>query len=135
MIEKVVTRANLLKAYHQVVSNQGSAGVDGMSVKGLEQHLKINREALIAAMREGDYLPQSILGVAIPKSNGKTRLLGIPTGSSPKSNAVNKHYLGEIKTKRLRIDAGTLPKSSSTTQRTAVCENRTYSGVRGALRQ
>jgi group II intron reverse transcriptase/maturase len=50
-----------------------------MSVKGLEQHLKINREALIAAMREGDYLPQSILGVAIPKSNGKTRLLGIPT--------------------------------------------------------
>jgi RNA-directed DNA polymerase len=79
MIEKVVNRANLLKAYHQVVSNQGSAGVDGMSVKGLLQHLKINREALIAAMREGEYLPQPILGVAIPKSNGKSRLLGIPT--------------------------------------------------------
>jgi group II intron reverse transcriptase/maturase len=79
MIEKVISRKNMLKAYRQVVSNQGSAGVDGMSVKELSGHLKINRDKIVAAVCKGSYLPQSILGVGIPKSNGKTRVLGIPT--------------------------------------------------------
>jgi len=79
MIEKVIKRKNLLKAYGQVVSNQGSAGVDGMSVKSLSAHLKLNREKIITAVCAGKYVPQSILGVEIPKSNGKKRLLGIPT--------------------------------------------------------
>ena len=79
MIERVVNRANMLKAYHQVVSNKGSAGVDGMGVNGLLHHLKINRDVIVQAVSEGNYLPQPILGVEIPKSNGKTRLLGIPT--------------------------------------------------------
>ena len=69
----------MLKAYHQVVSNKGSAGVDGMGVNGLLHHLKINRDVIVQAVSEGNYLPQPILGVEIPKSNGKTRLLGIPT--------------------------------------------------------
>ena len=79
MIERVVNRANMLKAYHQVVSNKGSAGVDGMGVNKLLHHLKINRDVIVQAVSEGNYLPQPILGVEIPKSNGKTRLLGIPT--------------------------------------------------------
>ena len=69
----------MLKAYHQVVRNAGSAGVDGMGVNGLLHHLKINRDAIVQAVGNGNYLPQAILGVEIPKSNGKTRLLGIPT--------------------------------------------------------
>ena len=79
MIEKVVSRKNMLKAYRQVVPNQGSAGVDGMSVKELSNHLKINRDKIVTALCNGSYLPQAILGVAIPKSNGKMRVLGIPT--------------------------------------------------------
>ncbi len=79
MIEKVVNRANLLKAYYQVLSNKGSAGVDGMKVNKLLEHLKINRDSIVQSVSNGSYLPQSILGVSIPKSNGKTRLLGIPT--------------------------------------------------------
>jgi len=79
MIEKVVHRVNMLKACHQVVSNKGSAGVDGMHVKELLNHLKVNRDTIVTAVSEGNYLPQPILGVEIPKSNGKTRLLGIPT--------------------------------------------------------
>lgn len=78
MIEKVVSRKNMLKAYGQVVSNQGVAGVDGMSVKSLLNHLKINRDKIMKAVCNGSYLPQEILGVAIPKSNGKIRMLGIP---------------------------------------------------------
>ena len=69
----------MYKAYRQVVSNQGSAGVDGMPVSELLNHLNRNRNAIATAACTGRYLPQAILGVSIPKSNGKTRLLGIPT--------------------------------------------------------
>jgi group II intron reverse transcriptase/maturase len=79
MIERVVNPRNLLMAYRQVVSNQGSAGVDGMTVHDLSAHLTANREGLLASVVAGRYLPQAILGVEIPKANGKKRLLGIPT--------------------------------------------------------
>ena len=79
MIEQVLNRRNLQQAYRHVLSNKGSAGVDGMSVKELYVYLQNNRERIEAEIRQGKYLPQSILGVEIPKSNGKTRLLGVPT--------------------------------------------------------
>ena len=68
-----------MRAYRQVRSNKGSAGVDGMSVNELYDYLTNNRLRIESALRRGTYSPQAILGVSIPKSNGKTRLLGIPT--------------------------------------------------------
>ena len=68
-----------MRAYRQVKQNKGSAGVDGMPVKELYEYLTNNRERIESALREGKYLPQAILGVEIHKSNGKVRLLGIPT--------------------------------------------------------
>ena len=68
-----------MKAYRQVVSNKGSAGVDGMPVKELYAYLTNNRLRIESELRQGNYLPQAIRGIEIPKSNGKTRLLGIPT--------------------------------------------------------
>jgi group II intron reverse transcriptase/maturase len=79
MIEKVISRKNMRLACQQVVSNKGSAGVDGMTVKELPAYLKENRDAIAVAVCKGRYLSQPIKGVAIPKSNGKERLLGIPT--------------------------------------------------------
>ena len=79
MIEKVINRRNMQRACRQVLANAGSAGVDGMTVKELSAHLKLNRDKIATAMVNGKYLPQAILGVEIPKSNGKMRLLGIPT--------------------------------------------------------
>jgi group II intron reverse transcriptase/maturase len=79
MIEQVLNPINVKRAYRQVVKNKGSAGVDGMSVKELYDYLSKNRERIESELRKGTYLPQAILGVEIPKSNGKTRLLGIPT--------------------------------------------------------
>ena len=79
MIEQVLNRRNIMRAYRQVVSNKGSAGVDGISVKELYDHLTQNREQIESDIRKGTYLPQPIKGVEIPKSNGKTRLLGVPT--------------------------------------------------------
>ena len=61
------------------MSNKGSAGVDGMSVKDLLPHLKEHWKATSQAIKDQRYVPQAILGVEIPKPNGKKRLLGIPT--------------------------------------------------------
>jgi group II intron reverse transcriptase/maturase len=79
MIEKVISRKNMRLACRQVVSNKGSAGVDGMTVAELPAYLQENRDAIALAVCNGRYLPQPIKGVAIPKGNGQERLLGIPT--------------------------------------------------------
>jgi len=79
MIEQVLNRRNVMRAYRQVFSNRGSAGVDGMPLKELYSYLTNNRERIESELRQGNYLPQAILGLERLKSNGKTRLLGIPT--------------------------------------------------------
>ena len=79
MIEQVLNPRNVKHAYRQVKSNKGSAGIDGMTVNELYNYWQNNRERIETELREGKYLPQPILGVEIPKSNGKTRLLGIPS--------------------------------------------------------
>jgi group II intron reverse transcriptase/maturase len=79
MIEDVLNRRNIMRAYSQVKSNKGSAGVDGIPVKELYAYLVKNRDQIEPDIRRGKYLPQPILGVEIKKSNGKKRLLGIPT--------------------------------------------------------
>ncbi len=79
LIELVINRQNMMRAFKQVRQNRGSAGVDGMSVKELYDYLTKNRESIEQSLLNGTYLPQPILGVEIPKSNGKVRLLGVPT--------------------------------------------------------
>ncbi len=68
-----------MRAYRQVKSNKGSAGVEGLPVKELYAPLTNNREQLESDIWEGKYLPRSIRWIEIPKSNVKTRLLGVPT--------------------------------------------------------
>jgi len=79
MIEDVLHRENLNQAYQKVVSNQGAGGVDRLQVSDLRPYLNRYGAALISSVRSGSYQPKPIKGVAIPKSNGKTRLLGVPT--------------------------------------------------------
>jgi RNA-directed DNA polymerase len=79
MIEQILRRENLLRAMYKVQKNHGSAGVDHMPVTKLPALLSIDKEYLAAKVFSGRYLPQAILGVEIPKGNGKMRLLGIPT--------------------------------------------------------
>lgn len=63
MIEEVLNRRNLMKAYQQVKRNKGSAGVDGMKANELYDYLQNNRGKLENSIRQGKYLPQAILGV------------------------------------------------------------------------
>jgi RNA-directed DNA polymerase len=79
MIEQVTAAGNLTRAAHHVMQNKGSAGLDGMQVNELQDFLRKNREQIIQQITTGRYFPQAIMGVEIPKSNGKTRLLGVPT--------------------------------------------------------
>lgn len=79
MIEYVIQQRNLNKAYQQVCANKGAGGVDGMETPQLKAHLQTNGAALVEHIRNGSYQPSPIKGVEIPKGNGKTRMLGIPT--------------------------------------------------------
>ena len=79
MIEKVLNRKNLYKAFRQVVRNKGSAGIDGMKVTDLLSYLESNRDKIATSILNHTYVPKPIKGVEISKSNGKTRLLGVPT--------------------------------------------------------
>ncbi|MCB5259694.1 MAG: group II intron reverse transcriptase/maturase [Candidatus Cloacimonetes bacterium] len=79
MIEQVLRRSNMLRAMYKVQKNHGSAGVDHMPVTKLSELMAIDQNELTNTVRSGDYLPQAILGVEIPKDNGKKRWLGIPT--------------------------------------------------------
>ena len=79
LIEQVINRQNMMRALNQVKQNKGSAGVDRMPVSELYDYLSNNRESIEQSLLNGTYMPQPILGVEIPKSNGKVRLLGVPT--------------------------------------------------------
>ena len=79
LISKVLDKQNLKIAYEKVVRNKGVGGVDKLEVSDLKAYLKENWYDLKLQIEQGKYQPQAILGVEIPKSNGKKRLLGIPT--------------------------------------------------------
>ena len=67
------------QAYEHVKSNGGSAGVDGVSLAGFEEHRQDNLYKLWNRMSSGSYFPPAVKLVEIPKSNGGLRPLGIPT--------------------------------------------------------
>ena len=79
MMEAIVSHQNLLRSYRRVVSNGGSAGIDGMQTKELKNWLRTNYTKLREQLMSGTYRPQGVKGVEIPKPNGSKRQLGIPT--------------------------------------------------------
>ena len=78
-LERILSRENLLLAMNRVISNKGSHGVDGMSVYELKQFLKTNWLQIKQNIINNEYRPMPVRRVEIPKPNGGTRLLGIPT--------------------------------------------------------
>lgn len=79
MIKQLTSKKNLNEAYLQVYRNKGAAGVDGIGVTELQSVLKVHGSYYTHQIERECYQVSPILGVEIPKSNGKTRLLGIPT--------------------------------------------------------
>jgi RNA-directed DNA polymerase len=79
LMEAVVARENLLKAYSQVMSNKGAAGVDAMTVEQLKPYLQTHWAQIKEELLKGTYQPQPVRLVEIPKPQGGMRQLGIPT--------------------------------------------------------
>lgn len=74
-----ITQRQVLEAYKRVRANQGAPGVDGVDFAAFEQDLRNNLYKIWNRMSSGSYFPRAVKGVEIPKKNGKTRLLGVPT--------------------------------------------------------
>jgi group II intron reverse transcriptase/maturase len=79
LLEMVLERGNLKRAYEQVVRNKGSHGIDEMKVDQLKPHLQANWEQIKSQLEAGTYKPQAVRRVEISKPDGGIRLLGIPT--------------------------------------------------------
>ena len=79
LMEKILSAENLNRAYKQVKRNKGAGGIDGMQVDELLPFLKEHKDELLKSLWDGKYRPKPVRRVEIPKENGKTRKLGIPT--------------------------------------------------------
>jgi RNA-directed DNA polymerase len=79
LMERILSRENLLSALKRVERNKGSHGVDEMPVQNLRQHILEHWESMKMELLEGTYKPQPVRRVEIPKPDGGVRLLGIPT--------------------------------------------------------
>jgi len=80
LIQEVLRRENLIKAYKRVVHNSGAPGVDGITVKQLDAQCREHWDEIRIRILSGTYVPQPVRRVEIPKADGKgTRMLGIPT--------------------------------------------------------
>lgn len=80
LLDLILRKDNLNKAYKRVKSNKGAGGADGMQVDKLLPYLKENQENLIRQIRNGRYKPNPVRRVEIPKeTKGEFRELGVPT--------------------------------------------------------
>ena len=79
MLEEILDIRNVTKALKQVTANKGAGGVDGMQTHELENYLTANWQTLRESILTGSYKPQAVRKVEIPKPQGGTRMLGIPT--------------------------------------------------------
>ena len=79
LMARVLERENLMRALKQVKRNHGAPGIDGMTVEALPAYLKEHWPAIRDELVAGQYRPQPVRRVEIPKPDGRKRLLGIPT--------------------------------------------------------
>lgn len=80
LMERILNRENLNRAYKQVKSNHGAPGIDGMTVEAALPWLRENRDELLQSIRNGSYKPSPVRRKEIPKPDGSgVRKLGIPT--------------------------------------------------------
>ena len=79
LLEQILSRDNLNRAYKRVRANKGAPGIDGMSIEDALPWLREHREELLDTIRQGKYKPQPVRRKEIPKPGGGVRKLGIPT--------------------------------------------------------
>ena len=120
LIDKVYACANLDSAWQAVMRNKGAAGIDRVTVERYKRQQAKYLLELSAGIKEKTYRPQGVMRVHIPKGDGKTRPLGIPTVNDRVAQAAVKQVIEPILDKEfLPISYGFRPKR----------------GAKGALRE
>jgi retron-type reverse transcriptase len=89
----LISKREVWEAFKRVKANQGAAGVDGQSIADFEANLAGNLYKLWNRMSSGSYFPPPVRRVDIPKANGGTRPLGIPTVADRVAQEVVRRFL------------------------------------------
>ena len=100
-----IPKREVWQAFKRVKANQGAAGVDGQSIAGFEANLTGNLYKLWNRMSSGSYLPPPVRRVDIPKADGGTRPLGIPTVADRIAQEVARRYLEPILEPLFHVDS------------------------------
>ena len=79
LLERILSKDNLNRAYKRVRANKGAPGIDGMTIEDALPWLREHRKELLDTIRQGKYKPQPVRRKEIPKPDGGVRKLGIPT--------------------------------------------------------
>jgi retron-type reverse transcriptase len=110
-----ISKRDVWDAYKRVKANRGAAGVDGQSIAEFEENLSANLYKLWNRMASGSYFPPPVRRVDIPKGDGRTRPLGIPTVADRIAQMVVSRFLQPI------LDAQSSFPSISLTAPSALC--------------
>lgn len=78
LLEQILSRPNMLKAWERVKANKGAPGIDNMPIDDFMAYAREHWDAIRAALLAGTYQPLPVKRVEIPKATGGTRPLGIP---------------------------------------------------------
>ncbi len=78
MMEQILARENMLKAWQRVKSNAGAPGIDGMTVEAFPAFSREHWPRICSALMSGTYRPAPVRRVFIPKPDGTQRPLGVP---------------------------------------------------------
>ena len=100
-----IPKREVWEAFKRVKANQGAAGVDGQSIAEFEANLSGNLYKLWNWMSSGSYLPPPVRRVDIPKADGGTRPLGIPTVADRVAQEVARRYLEPIVEPVFHVDS------------------------------
>ena len=79
LLEQILSRENMLKAWKRVKANGGAPGIDGMTIAAFPAFARQHWERIRSDLKRGTYHPAAVRRVMIPKPNGDLRPLGIPT--------------------------------------------------------
>jgi RNA-directed DNA polymerase len=79
LLERVLSRENVQKAWKRVKANKGAPGIDNMSIDDFPEFAHVQWDSIRDSLLAGTYQPSPVKRVEIPKPTGGTRPLGIPT--------------------------------------------------------
>lgn len=88
-----ITKRQVWEAYKRVKANRGAAGVDGQTIEQFDEDVSNNLYKLWNRMASGSYMPRAVRRVEIPKPDGGSRPLGIPTVADRIAQTVVKQHL------------------------------------------